>query len=332
MVDDAVFRLANFEFDRPLVVAPMAGVSDKVFRNLCLDHGADYAVSEMVASNPRLRDTDKTRRRLDSHGVNGLRVVQIAGAEPRLLADAARHCVDEGAQIIDINMGCPAKKVCNKLAGSALLRDEGLVAALLTAVVNAVDVPVSLKMRTGWDSQHRNAPRIARMAESIGVQLLTIHGRTRACGFKGEAEYETAARIKSEVAIPVIANGDIRNAHDARRLLAASGCDGLMIGRAAYGNPWVFAEMKAALDGRESPARPGSDAVVATMAYHVRGLHALYGESIGVRVARKHVGWYAEHLGDDGLFRRAFNRIEAAQAQLAHIDNYQNEPQGALAA
>lgn len=315
-----------------MILAPMAGVSDRVFRNLCLDHGADYVVSEMVASDPRLLDSAKTRRRLDQRGARGIRIVQIAGAEPALLANAARRCVDQGADVIDINMGCPAKKVCHKLAGSALMRDEHRVAALLAAVVGAVDVPVTLKMRTGWDVDHRNAPVIARMAEALGVRLLTIHGRTRACGYSGKAEYDTIARIKDEVAIPVIANGDICSAAQARRVLAVTGCDGLMIGRAARGNPWIFAELKAALGGGEIPARPVTSQILATMTQHVHALHEFYGEQIGTRVARKHVGWYAACIPDGKTFRRVFNRIETAQAQLAQLNNYYDDPQGALAA
>jgi tRNA-dihydrouridine synthase B len=310
----------------------MAGVSDSVFRNLCRQQGADYTVSEMISSNPRLRSSDKTRRRLDHGGASGIRIVQIAGAEPAALAGAARHCVEHGAQVIDINMGCPAKKVCNKLAGSALMRDEGLVAVLLAAVIAAVDVPVTLKMRTGWDPAHRNAAVIARMAEAAGVALLTIHGRTRACGYQGDIDYETIAEVKSVVSIPVIANGDIRTVADARRVLAVTGCDGLMIGRAAYGNPWIFAELKAGLRGDKTFARPTLDQVVAAMGKHVGGLHEFYGRQIGARVARKHIGWYANHLPGGKAFRQEFNRIETADAQLAHINNYHNDPQGALAA
>ncbi len=332
MVNDAVFRLGSFRFDQPLSVAPMAGVSDRVFRDLCQRHGADYAVCEMVMSNPCLRASKKTRRRLDHRGTSGIRIVQIAGAEPASLADTARYCVDQGAQVIDVNMGCPVKKVCGKLAGSALMRNERLVAALLTAVVGAVNVPVTLKMRTGWDPEHRNAPLIARMAEAIGVQLLTIHGRTRACGYGRQAEYHTIARIKNEVAIPVIANGDIRTVTEARRVLAMTACDGLMIGRAARGDPWIFAELKAALGGREIPARPATHQIIATMGQHTQALHELYGVQIGARVARKHIGWYAKHLPDGASFRKVFNRIECAHEQLAYINNYEHDLQGALVA
>ncbi|TDJ63406.1 MAG: tRNA dihydrouridine synthase DusB [Proteobacteria bacterium] len=327
-----MFRLGSFEFDCPISLAPMAGVSDSVFRNLCLAHGADYVVSEMVASDPRLLASRQSQRRLEQHPTRGIRIVQIAGAEPALLADAARYCVDRGADVIDINLGCPAKKVCSKLAGSALMRDERLVAALLSAVVAAVDVPVTLKMRTGWDPEHRNAPAIARMAEAIGVQLVTVHGRTRACRYRGEAEYDTVAQIAADVTIPVIANGDIRNVAEARDVLKATACDGLMVGRAANGNPWIFAELKAALRGALLPARPPTAEILAIMAQHVRGLHELYGEQIGTRVARKHIGWYAARLPAGKTFRQTFNRITTAQAQLAHINNFHGDGNGAMAA
>lgn len=332
MENDAAFRLGKFQFRQPLVVAPMAGVSDRVFRALCLDHGADYAVAEMIASNPRLRGSDKSRRRLEFAPGAGIRIVQIAGAEPLALAEAARHCVGEGADVIDINMGCPAKKVCNKAAGSALLRDESLVASLLSAVVNAVDVPVTLKFRTGWDPAHRNAPRIARLAEDVGVAALTIHGRTRACAFKGAVEYDTIAAVKQTVSIPVIANGDITDPAVAARVLAYTRCDGLMIGRAAYGNPWIFREMKAALSNAPLPAAPDVTQIRATMAAHVDALYGLYGERAGTRIARKHVGWYAARLPGGGALRQAFNRTESARAQLALINHYENNNEGAMAA
>lgn len=310
----------------------MAGVSDRVFRALCLDHGADYAVAEMIASNPRLRGSDKSRRRLEFAPGAGIRIAQIAGAEPLPLADAARHCVAEGADVIDINMGCPAKKVCNKAAGSALLRDEALVARLLSAVVGAIDVPVTLKLRTGWDLAHRNAPRIARLAEDVGVAALTVHGRTRACAFKGPAEYDTIAAVKQAVSIPVIANGDITDPVIAARVLAQTGCDGLMIGRAAYGNPWIFRELKAALNKEPPPASPSVAHILATMAAHLDALYELYGERAGTRIARKHVGWYAARLPGGGALRQAFNRSDSARTQLALINHYENNNEGAMAA
>ncbi|MDA0822422.1 MAG: tRNA dihydrouridine synthase DusB [Proteobacteria bacterium] len=309
----------------------MAGVSDCVFRSLCLQYGADYAVSEMVASNPRLRDTTKTQRRLDHSDAAGIRIVQIAGADPHFLAEAARYCADNGADVIDINMGCPAKKVCNKLAGSALMRDETLVSSLLSAVVAAVDVPVTLKMRTGWDPEHRNAPTVARIAEALGISALTIHGRTRACRFNGQAEYDTIAEIKQLVSIPVIANGDIRTAAEAQSVFDHTACDGLMIGRAANGNPWIFQQIKCALNRTEVSQASFHD-IVQTMTNHVRAIHELYGYQIGTRVARKHVGWYAQQMPDGESFRQAFNKIETAQAQVTFIENYRNDPQGAAAA
>lgn len=332
MENDAAFRLGRFRFTQPLIVAPMAGVSDRVFRALCLDHGADYAVAEMIASNPRLRGSRKSRQRLEFAPGAGIRIAQIAGAEPIALAEAARHCVAEGADVIDINMGCPAKKVCNKAAGSALLRDEALVARLLSAVVSAVAVPVTLKFRTGWDPAHRNAPRIARIAEDIGVAALTLHGRTRACAFKGQAEYDTIAAVKQAVSIPVIANGDISDPAIAARVLAETACDGLMIGRAAYGNPWIFRELKAALNREPLPAAPDVAEILATMARHVEALYELYGEYAGTRIARKHVGWYAARLPGGGALRQAFNRSESARAQLALINHYENNNEGAMAA
>jgi len=332
MINDAVFSLGSFQFVRPLALAPMAGVSDRVFRDVCRDHGADYAVSEMVASNPRLRATAKTRRRLEFGHSRGIRIVQIAGAEPDALADAARYCVDHGADVIDINMGCPAKKVCNKLAGSALLRDEPLVAKLLGAVVGAVDVPVTLKLRTGWDRTHRNAPRIARLAEDCGIQLLTLHGRSRACAFKGAAEYDTIAAVKSVVSVPVIANGDITDAATARRVLDTTGCDGLMIGRGAYGNPWIFNQVKAGLNGAAIPATPSRREIFATMRQHLAALYDLYGEVAGPRIARKHIGWYTATLPDGAELRRTFNRTDTAHAQIALIDNDENKNEGAMAA
>ncbi len=310
----------------------MAGVSDRVFRSICLDNGADYAVSEMVASDPRLRANVKTRRRLDQLGTSGIRIVQIAGADPVALADAARHCVALGADVIDINMGCPAKKVCNRLAGSALMRDERLVATLLSAVVAAVAVPVTLKMRTGWNPENRNAPTIARLAQDLGVQLVTVHGRTRDCGFNGHAEFDTIAQIKSELTIPVIANGDICDIQQARKVLRHTNCDGIMIGRAAFGNPWIFQQLKAGLRGHSAPTAPTVDRVIAVMRQHLIALYELYGTRIGTRVARKHIGWYSQHLDDGKAFRQIFNRIETAPAQLLSLNNYYSNAQGALAA
>lgn len=289
-------RIGPYELAAPLALAPMAGVTDRPFRMLCRRLGAGVAASEMVTSDVRLWHTDKSRRRMDHDGEPSPRVVQIAGGDPAMMADAARLNADAGAEIIDINMGCPAKKVCNKAAGSALLRDEPLVAAILEATVKAVDVPVTLKMRTGWDPEHRNGVRIARIAEELGIRALAVHGRTRADQYRGEAEYDTIRAIKSAVRIPVFANGDVDSGAKARAVLQYTGADGVMIGRAAQGRPWIFREVKEYLgSGREAP-RPSLAEVRDIMLAHLDTLYAFYGEHTGVRVARKHLGWYRDSL------------------------------------
>jgi tRNA-dihydrouridine synthase B len=305
-----------------LFVAPMAGVTDRPFRRLARRYGAGLAVSEMVSSRPELRDSRKTRLRLDHAGESGPIAVQIAGAEPAMLAEAARYNVALGADIIDINMGCPAKKVCNAYAGSALLADEPLVGRILEAVVAAAGVPVTLKIRTGPVPERRNALRIARIAESAGVQLLAIHGRTRACGFAGRAEYQTIAEVKSQVRIPVLANGDIETPEDAARVLAATGADGLMIGRAAHGRPWLFREIEHFLASGERLAPPCREEMRAVLIEHLEGLYALYGSEQGTRVARKHIGWTVRGLPDGDAFRSAVNRIDAADAQHSAVNDY----------
>ena len=313
-------QLADRVFPTPLVLAPMAGVSDSVFRGLCLAHGASYAPSEMTSARPELRATVQTQRRLVACAGDGLHIVQIAGADPQQMAQAAREAVDMGAEVIDINMGCPAKRVCNQLAGSALLRDERLVDSILRAVVAAVRVPVTLKTRTGWSRAARNAVTVARIAEDAGIQLLTLHGRTRECAYAGEAEYDTIAEVKAALRIPVIANGDITTPAKARAVLAHTGADGLMIGRAAQGDPWIFGRIRQFLEtGRESPM-PDAPAVLATLREHVLGLHRLHGEVPGARMARKHVGWYARHLPQGPLLRQRFNTLERAEAQIALLD------------
>jgi tRNA-dihydrouridine synthase B len=305
-----------------LIVAPMAGVTDRPFRKLCKRLGAALAVSEMVGSDPRLWSTPKSQRRTDHTGETEPIAVQIAGADPQMMAQAARYNVDRGAQIIDINMGCPAKKVCNVAAGSALLKDELLVGRILDAVVHAVDVPVTLKVRTGWDPDHRNAPRVARIAQSAGVRALSIHGRTRACGFGGQAEYRTIAAVKSQVSIPVIANGDIVSPRTAKQVLEQTGADAIMIGRAAQGRPWLFREIQHYLEtGAELPA-PEIDEVRTLLLEHLRELYAFYGEENGVRVARKHIAWYAKPLEGAAALRSAVNCIEHAPAQLAAVDRF----------
>lgn len=303
------------------VVAPMAGVTDRPFRQLCKHMGAALAVSEMVSSDPRLYDTRKSRLRTNHDGEVQPVSAQVAGADPEMMAQAARYNVAQGAQIVDINMGCPAKKVCNVHAGSALLRDEPLVGLILDAVVAAVDVPVTLKIRTGWDHNHRNAVRIARLAQVAGVRALTVHGRTRACGFSGEAEYDTIGEVKAAVTIPVIANGDIDSAIKARAVLRATGADAvIMIGRAAQGRPWIFRQINHYLATGHLSPEPTLHEVRDLMLHHVRALHTFYGEEAGVRVARKHIGWYIKSLPGAEGFRRRINEQDHAQAQLEEVE------------
>jgi tRNA-dihydrouridine synthase B len=309
-------QIGRHIIDPPVILAPMAGVTDKPFRRLCKKLGAGLAVSEMTASDPRLWRTEKSRRRVDHEGEPSPISVQIAGYDPQMLADAARHNVEHGAEIIDINMGCPAKKVCNVAAGSALLRDTELVRRILDAVVRAVDVPVTLKIRTGYARDQRNAVEIARIAESAGVAALAVHGRTREDHFEGEAEYETIAAVKAAVGIPVIANGDVATPEKAREVLERTGCDGLMVGRAAQGRPWIFREIAHYLTTGELLPPPSSRLVGDTLLEHLDALHTFYGESMGVRIARKHLGWYSKaHAGSDE-FRATVNRVETAAEQM----------------
>jgi tRNA-dihydrouridine synthase B len=313
-------RIGPYDISPSLVVAPMAGVTDRPFRSVCRRMGAGLAVSEMVSADPRLRTTEKSRRRSDHTGESGPISAQIAGADPQWLADAARHNVALGAQLIDINMGCPAKKVCNVAAGSALLRDEPLVARILEAVVAAVPVPVTLKIRTGWDRSSRNAVQVARIAEGSGIQALTVHGRTRADAFEGSAEYETIAEVKSAVGIPVIANGDIVDPEGARAVLAATGADALMIGRGAFGRPWLFREIAHFLaTGKVLPApdaREWSEIVLA----HLDDIHAFHGEQAGVRFARKHIGWYVHGMPGGEVLRDQVNQACTIAAQRAAVE------------
>ncbi len=310
----------------------MAGVTDRPFRRLCKQLGAGYAVSEMVTSRPDLRDSLKTSRRANHEGEPGPIAVQIAGTDAEMMAEAALYNIDRGAQIIDINMGCPAKKVCNKWAGSALMQDESLAIQIVEAVVTACephDVPVTLKMRTGWCQSARNAPVLARAAESAGVQMLTIHGRTREQGYKGVAEHDTVAAIKANVRIPVVANGDIDSPEKARDVLAATGCDAIMIGRAAQGRPWLFREVAHFLTTGEHLPPPTPEELREWMLEHLHDHYALYGEYTGVRTARKHLGWYARALpGDPALthqFREAINRSEDCQTQLQYVRDFFDE-------
>lgn len=303
-------------------VAPMAGVTDRPFRQLCKELGAGYAVSEMAASNPRLWATEKSSRRTDHTGEMEPKAVQIAGADPQDLADCARFNVERGAQIIDINMGCPVKKVCNAWCGSALLQDEVLVRQIVEAVVGAVDVPVTLKFRTGWDRENKNALNIARIAEDAGIAMLTLHGRTRADGYKGDAEYDTIAAVKKSVSIPVVANGDITSPEKARYVLDHTGADAVMVGRAAQGRPWIFREIDHYLrTGKHLPA-PYVDEVRALMDEHLRAHYAFYGDYLGVRTARKHIGWYVRDLQGGEAFRQKMNLLESVAEQLLAVDQF----------
>ncbi len=293
-------QIGPYKLQNNLILAPMAGISDRPFRELCKQFGAGLAVSEMVASNPALRKHKRTLLKADHKGETGLRSVQILGTNPGQMADAARFNAQCGAQIIDINMGCPAKKVCSVAAGSALLRDETLVKKILDAVVNAVDIPVTLKIRTGWDLHSRNAVEIARIAEESGIAALTLHGRTRACKFNGEAEYETIKKVKQSVRIPVIANGDIDSAEKAKYVLDTTGADAIMIGRAAQGNPWLFNQISHFLKTGKALEKPTDSAIQSTLLSHLEQLYSFYGNVSGVRIARKHIGWYLKHFGSIG--------------------------------
>lgn len=317
-------QIGRYHLQNKLILAPMAGVTDRPFRQLCRAHGAALAVSEMVSADASLYASRKTSRRLDHHGESGPISVQIVGSDPRKMAEAARVNVDRGAHIIDINMGCPKKKVCRVEAGSALMQNESLVARILEAVVDAVEVPVTLKTRTGWDPENRNAVRIARIAEASGIQALAIHGRTRACGFSGTAEYATIGAIKAAVRMPVIANGDIDTPAKAREVLAATGADAIMIGRAAQGRPWIFAEIEHYLaSGRWLP-EPAPAWIRDQLLEHLERLYSFYGKEHGVRVARKHIAWYSRTQPDSHTFRREINQAHTTQEQNRLIHAYFN--------
>ncbi len=315
-------RIGPYVIDPPVVLAPMAGVTDKPFRQLCKRLGAGLAVSEMTTADPRLWNTTKSLRRMDHAGEPDPVSVQIAGYDPAMLADAARYNADNGAQIIDINMGCPAKKICNVWAGSALLQDEPLVARICKAVVDAVDVPVTLKIRTGWERAHRNALTIARIAEDSGIAALAVHGRTRADKYEGIAEYDTIAAVKASVAIPVFANGDIDSPAKAREVLDYTQADALMIGRAAQGRPWIFREIAHYLATGESLPVPSPREVRDILLGHLQDLYTFYGEAQGVRIARKHLGWYAKDCTENTVFRSVVNRAESAHEQLRLTREY----------
>ena len=315
-------QLGPYKLVNNLALAPMAGVTDLPFRLLCRRMGAGIAAGEMLTSDVRLWNTAKSRRRMDHSGESEPRVVQIAGGDPAMMVEAAQRNVDAGAQIIDINMGCPAKKVCNKAAGSALMKDETLVREILEAVVKSVKVPVTLKMRTGWDRENRNSVAIAHMAEDIGVQALAIHGRTRACMYEGEAEYATIAAVVQRVSIPVYANGDIDSPRKAKQVLEQTGATGLMIGRNAQGRPWIFREINFFLETGQMREEPSLAEVRDIMLVHLRDLHVFYGEEAGVRVARKHVDWYAKGRAHAHELRHAVMQAADSQTQLDRARNY----------
>lgn len=319
-------RIGSYQLTNNVLLAPMAGVTDLPFRRLCVQLGAGMAVSEMLSSNPEVWNTEKSRARMVHHQEPGIRSVQIAGSDPELMARAAQHNVSEGAQIIDINMGCPAKKVNKKLAGSALLQDPDLVERILYAVVEAVDVPVTLKIRTGWDPEHRNGVQIAKIAERAGIQSLAVHGRTRSCMYKGHAEYDTIKAIKQAISIPVVANGDVTTPEKARDVLTYTGADAVMVGRGAQGNPWIFREIVHFLETGEAHAAPTGQEITHVMRDHLQALHVFYGAQRGLRIARKHIGWYLEGnlASKPGAmeFKRQFNALESASEQLEALEEY----------
>ena len=318
-------QIGRYKLKNNLIVAPMAGVTDRPFRMLCKRMGAGMAVSEMVASNSLLYGSEKTKRRADHTGEVDPISVQIVGDDPKMLALAAQHNVYHGAQIIDINMGCPAKKICNVMAGSALLQDEKLVATILESVVNSVNVPVTLKIRTGWDKLNRNAVNIARIAEASGIQALAIHGRTRACAYTGDAEYDTIRAVKAAVSIPIIANGDITTPEKARYVLQHTGVDAVMIGRAAQGRPWIFREIEYFLQTGEHLPAPHIAEIQQVLNEHLLDLYDFYGEHTGLRVARKHISWYTRGLPGSAAFRHQMNLIEQREVQTRAVNDFFDE-------
>jgi tRNA-dihydrouridine synthase B len=318
-------RIGPYSLKNNLIVAPMAGVTDRPFRQLCKKLGAGMAVSEMVTSNSLLYGSSKTQRRANHEGEVEPKSVQIAGADPAMMAEAARHNVDRGAQIIDINMGCPAKKICNVSAGSALLQNEPLVEQILSAVAKAVHVPVTLKIRTGWDREHRNALNILKLAQDAGIQALAVHGRTRACGYSGDAEYDTIAAIKAAARIPVIANGDITTPEKAKHVLEYTKADAVMIGRAAQGRPWIFREIEHFLHTGEKLPEPEVAEIHRVLNAHLDDLYGFYGEYTGVRMARKHISWYTKGLAGSASFRHRMNQLESTAEQQAAVNEFFGE-------
>ena len=328
-------KIGPYQLSNNLLLAPMAGITDLPFRQLCRHNGAAMAFSEMVSSKPALRKNHRTLLKSEQKGELEPRAIQLLGTDPRQMAEAALHNVAQGAQIIDINMGCPAKKVCNVAAGSALLRDEKLVESILAAVVDAVNVPVTLKIRTGWDKQNINAPSIAKIAEKSGIQALTIHGRTRRCGFTGEAEYSTIRKIKESVSLPVIANGDIQSPEQAKQVLEFTGADAIMVGRGAQGDPWIFREIEHFLKQGSYLAKPDNLEFTETVLDHIAAIHQFYGDYLGVRIARKHIGWYFKKTQNSQLIitLRDINRITESSLQIKAtriaLDRYKNNNRAA---
>lgn len=326
-------KIGPYTLDNNLILAPMAGITDRPFRQLCRKLGAGMTVSEMVSSNPDLRKNKRTILKADHQGEPEPRIVQIVGANPQQMADAARYNADQGAQIIDINMGCPAKKVCRAAAGSALLRDEKLVSEILEAVVKAVALPITLKIRTGWDQQNRNADRIAKIAEDSGICALTIHGRTRACGFTGNAEFETIKAVKQQINIPVIANGDIDTPQKAKLVLQFTGADAIMIGRAAQGRPWIFQEIQYYLKNNQLLAQPCNKQLQVLMNTHLKQLYTFYGAFTGVRIARKHIGWYLKkNMAVSAEILRTINQATDPEQQMKSLNFVFNQIEKELAA
>mgnify|MGYP001593774216 FL=1 len=321
-----MFSIGPYQIDRKTILAPMAGVTDLPFRQLCREMGAGLVVSEMVAADPSTWDTRKSRLRIQFGDEPAPRSVQIAGYDPQMMAAAAQFNIAQGAEIIDINMGCPAKKVCKRAAGSALLQDPQLVADILQAVVEAVDVPVTLKIRTGWDRQNRNAVSIAKIAEEAGVAALAVHGRTRACRFVGEVEYDTIAAVVEAVSMPVIANGDITSPEKAVQVLEHTGAAAVMIGRGAQGNPWIFSQINQYLEKGERLAPPNFEELCQMMTRHLLALHKFYGEVGGVRISRKHIGWYSSELASGREFTQQFNKLESTAQQQQFLQQFFNDP------
>jgi tRNA-dihydrouridine synthase B len=306
----------------PLILAPMAGVTDRPFRQICRQQGAGHTVCEMVTSDTSLWNSTKSSFRLNHQGEPNPKSVQIVGYDPQMLADAARLNMERGADIIDINMGCPAKKVCNRLAGSALMQDEALVARILETVVKAVPIPVTLKTRTGWNREHKNGVTIAKIAEDCGIQMLAIHGRTRADKYQGQAEYDTISAIKQAVKIPVIANGDIDSPEKALTVLQQTGCDGIMLGRAAHGRPWIFREIRHYLNTSTLLPPISLEERAAVIFQHLSALHDFYGDDLGIRFARKHLAWYGDFLDNSTLFVQQFHKLTSSQAQCDAVANF----------